>query len=210
MEIMQINKSIILKSENFVTNLLDLNLPDWAVYHNLAHTVETVEGCKKIALGMDVSNVEFEILIIASWFHDTGYIKSPDRHEEISCEFAEKFLSKHQYPSQKILKIVNCIMATKITNKPQNKLEEIISDADLISLGQKNYYEFNNLLKLEIEKRENRKIDTIVWLKRSLRFLQSHKFYTKFAQETLRAGLDKNIDIVKSEINIHNAHMNKK
>ena len=101
-------------------------------------------------------------------------------------------------------------MATKINNIPKNGLEKIIADADLISLGQKNYYELNELLKLEIEKRENRKIDNLVWLKRSLRFLQSHKFYTKFAQETLRAGLDKNIDIVKNEINIYNTHINKK
>lgn len=197
---MQNSKAIIEKTKKYVADIFETSLPNWAVYHNLQHTIDTVKGCKKIASGSKCSSAELEILIIAAWFHDTGYLESPKDHEKISAAICKSFLIKNKYAPENIESIIKCIIATKLNHNPQNMLEAIICDADLISLGQKKYHELNDLLKLEIELRENKKIDDFAWLKRSLKFLQSHKFHTGYAQVHFNSQLEKNVQDIQEQI----------
>lgn len=157
-------------------------LPDWAQYHDIWHTVETVKGCEEIGSASFLSEEDLEILYIAAWFHDTGYIYQADGHEEKSVEITSEFLNTLDYPKEKITEVVKCILATKISNHPNNLIESVICDADLISLGKDDYLQKNNLLKREMELRENKKLSEGEWLKRSLNFLLSYKYYTEYAR----------------------------
>ncbi len=150
-------KTILDKSSEFVSNYFEEKLPEWAVYHNLQHTIETVNGCLEIGKGLNLMEEDLEILCIAAWFHDIGYIFMVEGHEEKSVEICIGFLNSNNYPLDKINKITNCILATKIINRPENLLESIICDSDLISLGRTDYFEKNDLLKLEIELRSGKK-----------------------------------------------------
>ncbi len=146
------------KISKYVMDLYKEKLPGWAVYHDLSHTIETVEACEEIGKGSGLSDEEFEILFISAWLHDTGYIFQVDGHEEKSSEIALNFLKDRNYPNNKITEVINCILATKMSNKPKNLIESVICDSDLISLGSPEYFKKNDLLKSETERRENKKI----------------------------------------------------
>ncbi len=188
-------------TSKFVTQLFAEKLPAWAVYHDLTHTIETVNACLEIGRGSDISEEDLEILCIASWFHDTGYLYRVDGHEEKSSEIALNFLKKNCYSGDKINTVIDCIMATKLNTNPQNLLESIICDSDLITLGKQEYFGKNDLLKFEIELRDGKKISELAWLKRSYHFLSIHKYFTEYAQikfnpqlEINRLSLQKKID----------------
>jgi predicted metal-dependent HD superfamily phosphohydrolase len=191
----QINNRNNLKESvsKYVTELFNAKLPDWAVYHDLWHTIETVKGCEEIGRASFLSEEDLEILYIAAWFHDTGYIFQADEHEEKSSEIALEFLIANNYQKTNTDKVIACIMATKISNQPQTLSESVICDADLISLGKDDYLEKNNLLKREVEMRENKKISELEWLKRSLNFLLSYKYYTEYARNHYDNQLKTNI-----------------
>lgn len=180
----QINNRNSLKESvsKYVMELFKEKLPDWAQYHDIWHTVETVKGCEEIGSASFLSEEDLEILYIAAWFHDTGYIYQADGHEEKSVEITSEFLNTLDYPKEKITEVVKCILATKISNHPNNLIESVICDADLISLGKDDYLQKNNLLKREMELRENKKLSEGEWLKRSLNFLLSYKYYTEYAR----------------------------
>ena len=202
----QINNRNSLKESvsKYVTELFKEKLPDWALYHDIWHTVETVKGCEEIGSASFLSEEDLEILYIAAWFHDTGYVYQADGHEEKSVEITSEFLNTIDYPKEKITKVVKCIMATKISKCPNNLIESVICDADLISLGKDDYLQKNNLLKREMETRENKKISEFEWLKRSLIFLSSHKFYTKYASHNYDNQLKINIQNLKEMLSNHN------
>ena len=187
----------------YVTKLFKEKLPEWATYHDLWHTIETVKGCEEIGKGSGLLEENLEILKIAAWFHDTGYFFQANEHEEKSCEISSEFLATRNYREDKANKVNACIMATKISSIPKNLLESVICDADLISLGRPDYLEKNNLLKFEIELRENKKISELDWLKRSLNFLSTHKYYTKYACKNFEPQLKVNIKILEKMINQH-------
>jgi HD superfamily phosphodiesterase len=179
--IIMIKSNMLSLVENHVLEMFAKKSVSENLYHNLLHTTEVVEVSHKIAQEENLSDEDLEILLIASWFHDTGYFRCCVGHEDKSAEYANIFLTKENYPSKKIEKVVNCIKATRIPQNPKNKLEEIICDADLQHLGMTDLEERGKILRKEIEIKGIKKLDDIDWLKSSIEFLTTHKFFTNYA-----------------------------
>ena len=187
------NKILIGDVSNYVTEMFNKSLPSWAVYHNLSHTIETVQACEEIGNGSALSEDDMKTLYISAWFHDIGYIYQADGHEEISSKIASEYLNERNYKNEIVNKVVECIMVTKVSNDPKDLVESVICDADLISLSTTDYLVKNNLLKTELEQREKKKISDLVWLRRSLNFLTAHKYYTTYARKNYANQLKINI-----------------
>lgn len=184
----------------FITQLFNEKLPSWAVYHDLSHTIDTVNACEEIGKGSGLSIGDLELLYIAAWFHDAGYLFQVENHEEKSSEIASNFLKSNEYPLDRLNRVINCIMATKVAIQPKDLMQSVICDADLISLGSVDCFKKNDLLKSETEQRENKKISELAWLQRSLGFLSSHKYYTEYAQNNFGPQLKANIKILQKKI----------
>ena len=134
---------------------------------------------------MNLSEEDTEIVTLAAWFHDTGFIERSQNHEDASIEIAKKFLTEQNYSNEKTEKIIGCINATRYPQSPKNILEEIIADADLFHIGTKDYNGRSDLLRIEWEKAGNKNYTDLEWLKINTDFLAGHKFYTRYAKKTL-------------------------
>lgn len=177
--------SITEEASDFVFHLMKLKLPGVYVYHNFRHTSEVVEHVRKLGKKSDLSEEEIEIVTLAAWFHDTGFIEKSDNHEDVSVEIATNFLKEKNYPEEKLERVIGCINATRYPSTPNNLLEEIICDADLYHLGTKDYDDKTDLLRVEWEKSKNKTYTELEWLKLNVDFLSNHKFYTKYAKKNL-------------------------
>ena len=191
------NEDIINKAHQYVQNIFNEHAPPENVYHNLIHTIEVVAAVKEIAAADGVGDDDLELLIIAAWFHDAGYIKACKGHEEVSIEYVKEFLNTINYPADKTVKIISLIEATKMPQNPKNHLEEILCDADLHHLGTKSFEEKSDLFRLEIEKRGDGICTDQEWLEISERFFKNHIFFTSYAKE--KFGIQKNINFIKIE-----------
>src|SRR5437879_3195121 len=119
---------IITKASDFVFDLFKARLPEHLVYHTYGHTQMVAETARKIGKGMRLGEEGIEVVMLAGWFHDTGYTELYRGHEEISIRIARYFLERNNYPEEKIELIAGCIAATRIPQQPQNLLEEIVAD----------------------------------------------------------------------------------
>jgi len=167
----------------YVFRLLKENLSPKYVYHNFQHTLETVEACKKLAAGYALSKEDLESLLIAAWFHDTGYIYLYKGHEDKSIEITHSYLEAQKYPEEKIAIVKDCIEATKRVDIPRSILGKIIADADIIQIGEPTFFKKSALLKIEWENFNIRSCTTLDWAKTQLEFLQNTHFHTYQAQQ---------------------------
>ncbi|MDH7604197.1 MAG: HD domain-containing protein [Melioribacter sp.] len=194
------NYELIEKVKEYVLSLLQSRISSNHVYHDVDHTRNVAEATEIIGRASNLSNEELEIVIIAAWFHDLGYVEKVEGHEEISAEFAEEFLLKENYPIEKIEKIKKCILATKVPQNPQNILEEVICDADLSHLGKKSFKHRNDLFREEFEFYFGRQLTEAEWIKKSIDFLNNHKFFTEFARREYDAQKSRNLEKLKEEL----------
>jgi len=166
---------------NFIFNLLKNELSPRVVYHNYNHTLKVVEAANEIALAEKVSDEDLEILLLAAWFHDTGFTKGAPNHEKESQKIAQKYFLDKGFDDEKIKKILSIIEATRMPQKPISKLEEIICDADLFHLGTENFSENTNLLRSEWEQFCDKHLTEMEWLKENNKFFGEHTYFTNYA-----------------------------
>ena len=189
------------KAESFVFDFLKNNVEPELTYHNYNHTHYVVEAAKEICEASNISDEDTEIVVLAAWFHDTGFSVKVEGHEEESVKIATKFLKQNNYDASKMDKVMGCIRATKMPQLPKNDLEKIMCDADLSNLGKKNFEDRNELLKVELENLNQNHLTQEEWLQHEVDFLSKHEYFTPFASLTYAPRKTKNIAELNAKIN---------
>ncbi len=181
------------KSEKYVRKLLSEKLPRGIYYHSLEHTLEVVQATEEICNRCGVSSNDKELVMLAAWFHDTGFSRKYDRHEEESMDIAEKFLGEQISPAQ-IAKIKSCIYATKFGVTPEGLLPSILSDADFYHLSTDKYFDKLDLLRREWKEMLGIEFSDSQWYHQNKHFLEEqHQYYTSYGKEVLAKRKQKNI-----------------
>lgn len=176
-----------------VFDLFKADLAEDFVYHSFQHTQNTAEVCGEMADYYQLNKEQKESLLLAAWLHDTGFTESYQDHEEISCKIAKKWLQQEDYPAEKIEQVLELIRSTHHKHEAQGLLQEILHDADLAHLGQKEFFDRSDLLRMEWERVLNLKFSNTQWQKKQLEFLVDHHFLTSYAEVEYGARLEKNL-----------------
>ena len=191
--------SFLEKTKEYVAGFIGEHFTEKICYHNIDHTIDVVGFCELIGNKCRISESDMEIVIIAAWFHDTGYYLGCQDHEDASAEIAEKYLSEQNCDTTHIKKVVNCILATKIPQTPKTLLEKILCDADLYHLSSEQFFEKSELLLQEL-KFENQDISDEMWLEGSKEFVEAHRYHTPYGKRVLFPRMLKNLKMLKSRI----------
>lgn len=186
-------KNIIVEASEYIFTFFKEKLADEFVYHNFQHTYETVEACKLLSKAYDLNKNDYENLLLAAWFHDSGYVYTYNGHEDKSIEIARSFLESNKYPASDIKEIERCILATKRSESPKNLISQILCDADISQIGDRSFFIKSELLRAEWENFEIRNCNTFEWAQTQLNFLLSANFHTQEAQKIYGEQLQKNI-----------------
>ena len=172
-------------TETFIREHYAQKVPaDLYVFHDIVHTENVVRAVQELMGAYDLSEEEREDLLLAAWFHDTGYDRGPQEHEQRSCAYARQFLHElHHLPKGRIERICNCILATKVPQQPQTLMEKILCDADLSHLGKRIYWERCGKIRQEIALVQGRIMSDEEWIDFELEFMQKHHYHTPIAME---------------------------
>lgn len=181
-------------TEEYVCALLNHSHEQQFHYHNSKHTKRVVKSTKELINHYQLDQDSEEQLLLAAWFHDTGYTKSIHSHEVSSCSIAEEFLIKQHYEDVKIKNVNRLILATKMDHIPNNLPESIIRDADSSHLAKKSYREISDYLKDELEFLGVERHTTQSWIQKNIDlFKNQHQYHTTYAQKNWEIGKQQNL-----------------
>lgn len=167
------------------------------VYHNWDHICDVVKSLKDLSKGYDLNPDDWEILLLAAWFHDLGYDQGREGHEERSGAYAETFLNKHSYPEEKTARVLQCIQATKMPHEPEGLLEKLLLDADLSHLGSKTYWNRCGRVRLELAQTQDWLMSEKEWVDFEVDFLQNHKYHSEIGKKLYQERKQKHIKQLK-------------
>lgn len=190
---MQFKNDLLSEVEIHISSFFKEHIPLEYVYHDFQHTAHVVEAAKAIATAYQLSEKELEILQLAAWFHDTGYNKGQEKHEERSCEFAENYLREIDYDQEAIAQVKACIMATKVPHNPTNLFEKILCDADFSHLGSKSYWDRCYRVRQELLNTKEIIMSEQEWVDFELNFVTQHQYHTPVARQIYNKRKQKHI-----------------
>jgi uncharacterized protein len=190
---MKINHEIVTEAAEYVAEYLNKELPENFCYHDLNHTTSVVNAADFLCRSMGIAENEKNILLVAAWFHDTGFTKQSFEHETEGALIASQFLQSKKVDNQELDVVVQCILATKVPQQPKNKFEQILCDADLFYLGEKDMIERSDLLRREWATTLNKFYTDEEWYKLNVQFLMTHTFHTQYCRNHLNYRKLRNI-----------------
>ena len=197
---MKINRDIEKQAADFVRSYLTNKLPQGYCYHNLVHAENVVNGVNEIADGIRLSDQQRLILIVAAWFHDVGYTSQIEGHELVGARMAERFLKERKVDMDEINQVKSCILSTKYPQHPGSILEQVICDADLLHLGQKDFFNKCALVREEWSLTRKLNYTDEQWHSLNLDFISKHVFHTSYCKKNYDKRKNKNILFISALI----------
>ncbi|OOG77300.1 Pycsar system effector family protein [Flavobacterium sp. A45] len=196
--------------QDFVSDLIKDKLSSVYSYHNLDHTIGVVNAVILLCEEEKVSPSDKEILLVAAWFHDTGYTNGCKNHEDSGIKIATHFLEEKEKSEEYITKVSSLIKATAKEYVPQTLLEKVIKDADYYHILGDDYVSECEGLRKEWENVEGKSFTEMEWAKENEFFLSKiHQFYTSYALEHWQPLKEKNIKRLRKKIKKMNEELSK-
>jgi len=193
--------SILHKAKDYVEILFKDRLSSVYFYHNFIHTTYTVNKAEEILRNTPVSKEDQEKVLLALWFHDTGYVECAQNHEERGVQILTDFLKQENYSETYIEDVSKLILATKITYEPQNLLEKIVKDADCSHFASHDYNDISDALRKEWELTNVKCFSNDEWNAGNLEMLKNkHHYYTDYAKENWEPLKKKNIKKIEKKL----------
>lgn len=211
--------NVLKQAEDFISELLKDRLSNSYCYHNFNHTLRVVNAVKELMEHEISDESEREILLIAAWFHDSGYIEGSKDHEDRSSAIAASFLTERGYDQEYIAKVTALIGVTKMNGVALTPSEKIIKDSDYSHFALKEYIDISELLRKEWEGVDGKKYSDYGWLSTNFEMMSNcHQYYTHYAQVNWQPKKEKNIgkilrkmsEITNGAIDDANPDINKK
>ncbi|MDR5590601.1 Pycsar system effector family protein [Christiangramia sp. SM2212] len=193
--------NLIEKADKFVEELFKEKLPNTFIYHNYQHTERVVKSTKELIDNSEINVKEAEALILAAWFHDTGYTHVYNGHEEKSAEIADEFLQENNATEELREKVKQYILATRFSSTPNGLEEEIIRDADSSHFGKDYFEETSEFLRQELELHNIKNFTNAEWLEENiLVFTEKHQYYTDYAIKEWKPKKEENLlELIESK-----------
>jgi predicted metal-dependent HD superfamily phosphohydrolase len=166
------------KAKSFIIDKLSRELPEELTYHGLHHTLDVLNSVEELCQLEQVSEEDRILVKTADLFHDAGFLVGSHNHETYSCQIAGFYLPNFGYDAAAIEQVNQMIMATKIPQSPQDKLSQLLCDADLDYLGRDDFYSIGHSLFEELKTRSVVEEET-TWKKIQVDFLEQHQFFTE-------------------------------
>ncbi len=186
--------SLVEKTDAFVSDLLEKKLPKTCIYHNYVHAKRVYKSTKEIIEKSELTADDKEIVLVAALLHDTGYIHGRDNHEEASIVIADEFLASEGMSKERIEKVSQAIMATKMENTPIGELDKILRDADASHFAKSYFEEASEYLRQELRIQGIAEHSIEDWRKCNISmFTTEHHYYTAYAIEHWKPKKDANL-----------------
>src|SRR3954470_4975758 len=103
------NDVLLSKIKEYVSELLGGDHVKQWPFHNIDHVKLVVEKCGELCAAAALDPVMTDELMLAAWFHDTGYIHGGVGHELQSCRICVSFLVMEDVDPKTISGVVNLI-----------------------------------------------------------------------------------------------------
>jgi predicted metal-dependent HD superfamily phosphohydrolase len=200
------NHKLITQAIAHVEVLFKNRKPDWVRYHTLEHAKAVAKASEEIGVDCGLSGEDLEVVILAAWFHDTGYLEKIEGHEERSVELATSFLGEKGYPQDRIAQVAGCIRATKMPQNPKNLIEQVLCDADIAHLASEDFLESTERVRFEIEHHMGRKLTEIDWLTMNANFVAGHRYHADCARSKYAQGQADNLRVLRERLDWAKAH----
>jgi uncharacterized protein len=182
----------------YALNYIETKVEKYFYYHNIHHTIDVYQSVTELAKSENVNGKDLILLQTAALYHDLGIRVIYDLHEEVSVSIVRSVLPDFGFSEEDIEKVCHLVLATKLNSSPQDKLSQLLCDADLDYLGRPDYFRISIRLRQEWDTLKIKTFTDKEWNLFQIDFLENHKYYLQNSRLARDDGKSSNIIKIKA------------
>jgi uncharacterized protein len=176
---------------------LERELSPLLKFHSVDHTRDdVVPAVDRLATLLSLSDEQMLLLRTAAWYHDLGFVQQRIDHEMVSIKIAHAVLPQFGFNQEQVTTVEQLILATRLPQRPQTLLAQILADADLDSLGREDFLVTSLALRDELAAFGD-ECTLLEWYTRQHQFLHDHRYFTDAARLLRSEGKQRNLEILQ-------------
>jgi len=190
------------EAEIYIRALFEEEQREGLSYHDIIHTEYVANQARLIGQNSGLDDEEINIVVLAAWFHDSGFVIRSKGHEDESQSIAREFLRSKGVSDDHIKKVIDCIRATRMPQNPgDNKLAKVLCDADMAYLSEDFYIQRTELLRKEWNHESEGKLSREAYYIETIELFENHKYFTSYGKAEFSPGKEKNLQLLHSLLN---------
>lgn len=193
-------EDLIPEAATYVYDLFKEHLPATIVFHTYRHTVDVADTAAKIARKSELDEAAQALIVLAAWFHDSGFTERYEDHEAASARIARRFLVDQGLPEADVETVERLILATRPDHAPEDLPERVLRDADISHIGKRKFDTYSALLREEWAQHHEQAFSDREWLERQMAFVSKHDFATAYARDQYGDRRRKNLRDLRRQL----------
>lgn len=189
------NATIVNRTEKYIKRLLANQLNNNFLFHSQGYTNKLVAKTNLILEENKSLDIDTNIVVVAAWFLNAGYVVNYDNHIKESIQLATDFLSEEkEVVNQDIKAVTDLIKKAWEDKEPNSEEEAILKDVRTWFYASDDFEEMLQLLRLELVNFDKPVPNLETWRLNYVEKLRvQHMFYTNYAKENWQEQKESNL-----------------
>jgi len=162
-------------------------------FHHYTRTMNIVRNCDALAVSMDLGKQESKLAHLAAWFLELGYNLDYQDYQPKSVELAREYFKTKELEDGVFEKIEECILSTRIPQQPVSVISQLVCDASMYHLAEKDAVQHADALRAEYAVIAGKDFTDEEWLNENIRILSNHFYFTVSARSLFQKRKDKTL-----------------
>lgn len=189
--------SLVQRAEEHARAHVAAHFPPTLTYHNITHIEGVAKAAARLADEAKLGDEERESLLVAAWFHDLGMDGGRDGHELRGAELAIAFLAREGAAQTTMDRVRSLILATKLEAQTDDRLGQLMRDADMSHLASENFPSTIKHLREEREVVTGQPMKKRKWLEENVGFVERTAYGSPEARRLWDVDKAKNLAWLK-------------
>lgn len=190
---MKITTELLRDTALYVRDYYASHFTEQFYFHHYNRTMNIVRNCDALAVNMDMGKQESKVAHLAAWFLELGYSRDYHNYQAKSVELAKEYFRTKELEEDVLERIEECILSTRIPQQPVSAVSQLVCDASMYHLAEKDAVQHADALRAEYEAIAKTQFTDEEWLNENIKMISNHFYFTTGARDLFQKRKDKTL-----------------
>ncbi|MBY0479431.1 MAG: hypothetical protein K2Q24_17420 [Chitinophagaceae bacterium] len=171
-------------------------------FHTYNRTMNIVRNCDALAVALNAGKQEAKLAHLACWFLETGYCTNDADPQQTSAALAKAFFTAKAVDEEKIEVIEECILSTREPRQPVSATAQLVCDAAMYHLADKEAMLLANALRAEHLAIAGKEYSDEEWILENIQTISNHFYFTVAAREAFQKRKEKTLSAYQNKLEL--------
>jgi len=190
---MKLTTELLRDTALYVRDYYAAHFNDQYTFHNYTRTVNIVRNCDALGVSMNLGGQELKLAHLAAWFSELGFSEDHRNYQAKSVKLAREYFRTKKLDDGIFEKLEECILSTRVPQQPVSVISQLICDATMYHLAEKDSLQLADALRAEYAAVAQTEYSDEDWISEYIKMINNHFYFTRSARDLYQKRKEKTL-----------------